>query len=121
MRCWERFAATTTSWPIVIFVTSSMSSGEVALLISSSFASNSECVKTNVTGNFAEVEIEKFPLSSEDVPAEVPLMVLDAAVIGSIVTELRTVQLMVTVCAKAWSENKTMIRQAAVKRRLLLI
>jgi hypothetical protein len=47
-------------------------------------------------------------------------MITDTAGIPSLV-ELRIVPLMVTVCAKACKEKNAVIRQAAVKRRLLLI
>ena len=74
-----------------------------------------------VSGNFVEAEIEKYPLSFVYVPEVVPLIITDTAGMASFVVELRTVPLMVTVCAKACKENNAVIRQAAVKRRLLLI
>ena len=52
---------------------------------------------------------------------EDPLITTDTAGTPSFEVELRTVPLMVTVCAKACKENNAVIRQAAVKRRLLLI
>jgi len=65
--------------------------------------------------------MEKFPLSSVYVPNDVPLMVTETAGIGSFEVVLRMVPLMVTVCANALNEKNTTNRQAAVKRRLLLI
>ena len=71
------------------------------MLTSTSFGSNPTELNTKVSGNFAEVEIEKAPLSSVYVPVEVPLITIDTAGTPSFEVELRTVPLMVTVCAKA--------------------
>jgi hypothetical protein len=42
-----------------------------------------------VSGNFVEVEIEKYPLSFVYVPEAVPLIITDAAGMASFVVELR--------------------------------